>query len=178
MSKIEEKVEELISPIVSELGYSIYDIVYSKEHDGNYLSIFIDNDIGIGVDDCEKVNNSIEDIIDKANLIKDNYFLVISSPGVERNIRKDSHLEKAKDSKIQVNLYKALEVDKDLGKELIGKLVDFDEKTITIEIEPDKKISKTKLKKMKKENLDELSQNKTILINRELISSMKTVYEW
>jgi ribosome maturation factor RimP len=178
MSKLEEKVEEIVKPIIEELGYSIYDIVYSKEHDGNYLSIYIDNESGIGVDDCEKVNNSVEDIIDKADLIKDNYFLVISSPGVERNIRKDSHLEKAKNSKIQVNLYKALEVDKDLGKELVGKLIDYDDKLITIELEPNKKLSKTQLKKMKKENIDELNKSKIVMINRELISSMKTVYEW
>ena len=59
MSKIEEKVEELVTKPINELGYRVYDVMYVKEGKDNYLRIFIDNDTGISLDDCEKVNNAI-----------------------------------------------------------------------------------------------------------------------
>ena len=59
LSKIEEKVEELVTKPINELGYRVYDVMYVKEGKDNYLRIFIDNDTGISLDDCEKVNNAI-----------------------------------------------------------------------------------------------------------------------
>ena len=93
LSKIEEKVEELVTKPINELGYRVYDVMYVKEGKDNYLRIFIDNDTGISLDDCEKVNNAITDMLDEANYIKEQYFLEISSPGVERVIRKNKHLQ-------------------------------------------------------------------------------------
>ena len=88
MSKIEEKIEELVTKPIENIGYRVYDVMYVKEGKDNYLRIFIDNDKGISLDDCEKVNNEITDMLDESNIIKDQYFLEISSPGVERHIRK------------------------------------------------------------------------------------------
>ena len=53
LSKIEEKVEELVTKPINELGYRVYDVMYVKEGKDNYLRIFIDNDTGISLDDCE-----------------------------------------------------------------------------------------------------------------------------
>ena len=93
MSRLEEKIEELVTKPINDLGYRVYDVIYAKEVKDNYLRIFIDNNAGISLDDCEKVNDAITDMLDEANYIKDQYFLEISSPGVERHIRKDSQLE-------------------------------------------------------------------------------------
>lgn len=54
LSKIEEKVEELVTKPINELGYRVYDVMYVKEGKDNYLRIFIDNDTGISLDDCER----------------------------------------------------------------------------------------------------------------------------
>ena len=70
LSKIEEKVEELVTKPINELGYRVYDVMYVKEGKDNYLRIFIDNDTGISLDDCEKVNNAITDMLDEADYIK------------------------------------------------------------------------------------------------------------
>ena len=91
MSKIEEKVESLIKKNVEDLGYELYDVEYSKEGKDYYLNIYIDSKKGIDLNDCEKVNNEINPLIDSADFIKDSYFLVVSSPGVERVLRKDKH---------------------------------------------------------------------------------------
>lgn len=151
MSKIEEKVEELVTKPINELGYRVYDVMYVKEGKDNYLRIFIDNDTEISLDDCEKVNNAITDMLDEADYIKDQYFLEISSSGVERHIRKDSQLQEHIGKDIDVKLFKPLNKQ----KELEGNLKQFDEKTITLIIDEEE-----------------------ITIERSNISSMKRAFKW
>ena len=65
MSKIETNVENLIKPIVEEIGYKLYDVIYEKEGKDYFLRIFIDNEKGISLEDCEKVNNAITGVLDE-----------------------------------------------------------------------------------------------------------------
>ncbi len=147
MSKIEEQVENLISKTVNDLGYSIYDVMYVKEGKDYYLRIFIDNEVGISLNDCEKVNDAITDMLDSANYIKDQYFLEISSPGIERHIRNDKQLQLNLNEEINVKLFKAL----DKKKELEGTLKEFNNESITIEIDGNKLIiPKTNISSMKR----------------------------
>lgn len=151
MVKIEDRVEELVTKPINDLGYKVYDVMYVKEGKDNYLRIFIDNDKGISLDDCEAVNNAITDMLDEANIIKDQYFLEISSPGVERHIRKDKQLEEHIDKEIDVKLFKPVEKQ----KELIGELKEFNQDTITI-----------------------LVDGKNEVIERKNISSIKRAFKW
>ena len=151
MANIEEKVEELVTKPINDLGYTIYDVTYTKEGKDNYLRIFIDNEKGISLDDCEKVNNAITDLLDEANYIKDQYFLEISSPGIERHIRKEKHLKESLEKEINVKLFRAI----DKQKEITGILKSFDETNIIIE-----------------------TQSQEISIERKNISSMKLAYKW
>ena len=151
MAKIEEKVEELVTKPIDELGYKVYDVMYVKEGKDNYLRIFIDKESGISLDDCEKVNNTITDMLDEADIIKDQYFLEISSPGVERHIRKDKQLEEHIGKDINVRLFKPI----DKQKELTGTLQKFDDEQVVL-----------------------LINEEEITINRENISSMKRAYKW
>lgn len=151
MAKIEERVEELVTKPIDELGYKVYDVMYVKEGKDNYLRIFIDKESGISLDDCEKVNNAITDMLDEADIIKDQYFLEISSPGVERHIRKDKQLEEHIGKDINVRLFKPI----DKQKELTGTLQKFDDEQVVL-----------------------LINEEEITINRENISSMKRVYKW
>ena len=93
MANIEQKVETLLKPKVEELGYRLYDVEYAKEGKNYFLRVFIDKKDGIDIDDCEKVNDGIMDLLDEADYIKEPYFLEVSSPGVERILRKEKHLE-------------------------------------------------------------------------------------
>ena len=94
MSKIEERVESLIKGKIEETGYNLYDVEYVKEGPNYYLRIYIDNEKGIDLNDCEKVSNAIDGILDEADYIKEQYYLEVSSPGLERILRKDKHFEK------------------------------------------------------------------------------------
>ena len=132
MEKIEQKIENLVKENIENLGYSIYDVQYVKEGKDYYLRILIEKENGsVDLNDCEKVNNSIVDILDEADLIKEQYFLEISSTGVERIIRNDKHLQKHLNDFIAIKLFKPLNGE----KEYIGKLLSFNENEIKIEVE-------------------------------------------
>ena len=92
---MEEKIEALIGKTVEELGYELYDVIYEKEAQDYYLRIFIDTPEGISLDDCEKVNDAINPILDEANYIKDQYFLEVSSPGIEKPLKTFEQVEKS-----------------------------------------------------------------------------------
>ena len=150
MPKIEENVETLIMPIIENLGYSLYDVQYVKEGKDYYLRVFIDKKEGISLEDCEKVNNAITDILDEKDYIKESYFLEISSPGIERILRKEQHLKDNIGNKVSVSLFKQL----DKSKQIIGTLEKFDNENIYVK---DKDVLK---------------------IERKNISLIKTVYDW
>ena len=103
---------------------------------------------GIDLNDCEKVNDGINDILDTADYIKEQYFLEVSSPGIERILRKDKHLEQNIGNMVIINLFKAING----GKQLEGTLNKFDEKNVYLEQAEDiieierKNISLIKLK--------------------------------
>lgn len=152
MSKIEEKVERLIKDKIEHIGYELYDVEYVKEGKDYYLRIFIDSPNGIDLNDCEKVNNEINDLLDEADYIKETYFLEVSSPGVERVLKKDKHLEANIGTEVNVKLFKK----DDLGKkEYKGILKNFDKEKIILKVE-----------------------GKNIEIERKNISQIKTVYNW
>lgn len=149
MASIEEKVENLLKEPIEKIGYELYDVEYSKEGKNYFLRIFIDKQEGIDLNDCEKVNDAISDILDEANYIKEQYFLEVSSPGIERVLRKDKHLEQNIGEEINIKLFKK---DENGTKEYQGILKQFDNEFI------------------------ELEEN--IKIERKNISQIKKVYNW
>ena len=151
MSKIEEKVEELLKDKIENIGYELYDVEYIKEGPNYYLRIYIDNEKGIDLNDCEKVSNEINETLDQADYIKEQYYLEVSSPGIERILRKEKHLEKNIGKQVEIKLYKKDNKEK---KEYTGKLEKYDNDSITIET------------------------NEKIQIERKNIAQIKTVYEW
>lgn len=130
MANIEERVESLIKPRVEKAGYELYDVLYLKEGKNYILRIVIDNEKGISLEDCEKVNNEITDLLDEADYIKDQYFLEVSSPGIERVLRKDWQLKKYLENKVQINLFKK---DENGFKEYVGILKEVKDESLTIE---------------------------------------------
>ena len=130
MANIEERVESLVKPKVEGIGYELYDVLYLKEGKNYILRIVIDNKKGISLEDCEKVNNEITDLLDEADYIKEQYFLEVSSPGIERVLRKDWQLKKYLENKVQINLFKK---DENGFKEYVGILKQVEDKILRIE---------------------------------------------
>ena len=113
MTKTEQIVSNLIKPTVEQLGYKLYDVEYIKEGKEYFLRIFIDAEKGIDLDDCEKVSNTIDPILDEADPISTSYSLEVSSCGLERHLREFEHFKLAIGKKIEVKLFKALNNEKE-----------------------------------------------------------------
>ncbi len=129
MNKLIENLYTMIQPIVERLGYELYHLEYVKEDRENYLRIYIDNENGISLDDCEKVSREISSLLDSEDPISDAYFLEVSSPGIDRMLYSDEHLKKNIGNKVNIRLNKSLN-----GKKLIkGNLLDFDLENIKID---------------------------------------------
>ena len=151
LSKIEEKVESLVEGKITALGYHLYDVEYVKEGKEFYLRIYIDKEEGISLEDCELVSNNITDILDEADYIKDQYFLEVSSPGVERVLKKEKHLQNNIGIKVQVKLFKPY-----YGKKQFeGILKNFDENKIELE-----------------------SSGEFLSLERQNIGQIKTIFDW
>ena len=151
MASIEERVENLIKSKVEDLGYELYDVQYSKEGKDYFVRVFIDKEQGIDLEDCEKISNEINPLLDEADYIKEMYFLEVSSPGIERILRKEKHFEVAKEKEVEVKLFKPMEKQKDF----VGVLKNWDNDNIYIEIE-----------------------EKEMQIERKNISLMKLKFNW
>lgn len=161
MTKLEEKVEKLLKGMIESLGYELYDVEYVKEGKNYFLRIYIDKPEGIDLNDCEKVNDAISDRLDEANYIKEPYFLEVSSPGVERVLRKDKHLEQNMGEEIEIKLFKK---DENGKKEYQGILKNFDEDKIILE--------------QIKQGKEEPNQVQNVEIERKDIAHIKTIYHW
>ena len=138
---------------IKNLGYELYDVQYAKEGKDYFLRIFIDKEGGIDLNDCEKVSDGINDLLDEANYIKEQYFLEVSSPGIERVLRKDKHLQNAIGKEIEIKLFKQI----NSKKEFVGILEEFNNEEILI---------------------TQTQDNEKIKIDRKDISLVKEKYNW
>ncbi|AOY77278.1 ribosome maturation factor RimP [Clostridium formicaceticum] len=117
---VEKITEELVSPILENENFELVDIEFKKEGPHKYLRVYIDKPEGITLDDCQKVSEQLSEKLDALDPIEENYFLEISSPGLDRPLKKDSDFEKFKGENVEVKLYEAIDNKKIFEGELIG----------------------------------------------------------
>lgn len=126
--QIETKAEKLVQDLLLNTEYELVDIEYIKEKNW-YLRIYIDKDGGIDLDDCQKLSHEIDDEIEKQNIIKDSYILEISSPGLDRQLKKDRDFERELGKDIDIVTYTRI----DGKKKFTGKLTAFNAESVTID---------------------------------------------
>lgn len=127
----EERTNELLKPIVADLGFELVDVEYVKEASTWYLRAYIDKPGGITVDDCETVSRGFSDILDEKDYIEEAYIFEVSSPGLGRPLKKEKDFERSLGKEVEVRTYRAIERQ----KEFTGTLKDYDKDTVTIEYE-------------------------------------------
>ena len=125
---VRDTVREAILSTVEELGYRIWDITYSKIGADYHLEITIDNDEGINIDDCERVHRAIDPILDECDPIEGFYYLEVSSPGIERELRTEEHISLSVGQKVEAKLF----TQKDGRKSVTGILSSFEDGKITL----------------------------------------------
>lgn len=120
--------EELAAPILEEMGLQLWDVVYEKEGSGWYLRYYVDKEGGIDINSCEAFSRAISDVLDEADPIDGSYTLEVSSPGIERQLTRDWHVEALMGQQLLVRLIRPVEGVRDF----IGTLTDYRDGTLTL----------------------------------------------
>ncbi|WP_010252244.1 ribosome maturation factor RimP [Acetivibrio cellulolyticus] len=118
--KIEEIVAEFAEPVVANHYFELVDVEFIKEGTNWYLRIYIDKPGGITIDDCQIISEEISDILDKKDPIEQSYFLEVSSPGLDRPLKKESDFERFKGELVEVKVFKPIDGRKIFEGNLLG----------------------------------------------------------
>ncbi|MDA3732626.1 ribosome maturation factor RimP [Niameybacter massiliensis] len=136
--QIVDEVTKYLEPILAEFNYELVDVEFVKEGPTFYLRIYIDKEGGITIEDCRVTSRTIEPVLDEKDIIEPAYMLEVSSPGLDRVIKKDKDFERFNGEVVDVKLYTPINKQKTLQGELISKtdelLTICDEEGETIEI--------------------------------------------
>jgi ribosome maturation factor RimP len=150
--RIKELVAELLAEFLEKNGYELYNVEFIKEGKDWFLRVYIDrmddSAGGVSTDDCEKVSRFLSARMDELDPIEQNYYLEVSSPGMDRALLKDSDYVRYAGRYVDVTLYQGMDGKKTFFGKLVGiedsNLVIIDEKENRIEL-PMEKVAKTKL---------------------------------
>ncbi len=127
----EQKAEALLSPIVESNGFELVDVEYVKEAGNWYLRGYIDKPGGITVNDCETVSRAFSDRLDEDDFIEDSYIMEISSPGLDRPLKKEKDFARSIGKLVEIRTYRTIEKQ----KEFCGELTAYDNNSVTIDEE-------------------------------------------
>ena len=105
---VAETVRQLCEPVAEELGLWIWDVEFVKEGARKVLRITIDSEEGVNIEDCEKMHRAIDPLLDEADPIEEQYYLEVSSPGLEREIKNEDHIYACEGWDVEVRLYAPL----------------------------------------------------------------------
>ncbi len=124
----EQRIYDLVKPITDELEYYLWDVCYEKEGAMWYLRIFIDRDEGITIEDCEKVTEPVNKILDETDPIQQQYMLEVGSAGLERDLVKEEHFEVCRGDKVRIRFIRSIDGE----KETAAVLKDADKSSVTV----------------------------------------------
>ena len=122
---IPQAIEDLADPVIRAQGLELVDIEYKKEGKNWFLRLFIDKEGGVNVEDCKTVSKMIED------LIKAHYILEVSSPGLERPLKKEADFLRYRGKMIQVSTYSPI----DSRKKFKGVIENYENETLFLKSE-------------------------------------------
>lgn len=126
--KTTETCEQLCKSTVEAMGFSLADVEFKKEYGDWVLTLFIDKEGGVTIDDCESVSRAVEPILDEADPIEQQYYLSVSSLGLDRPLKKEQDYARSMGKELYVKLY----APQNGKKEFIGVLSAYDESSLTL----------------------------------------------
>ncbi|GFP19695.1 ribosome maturation factor RimP [Candidatus Hakubella thermalkaliphila] len=102
IQEIRDKLEKLIREKVAAIGYELYDLSLNSRPSGLTLTVFIDREGGVTLEDCARVSQELDPLLDRADLIRRSYILEVSSPGAERALRSQEDFRKSTGKKVRI----------------------------------------------------------------------------
>ncbi|WP_432641747.1 ribosome maturation factor RimP [Acidaminococcus sp.] len=134
--KITERVTALVAPIVEAAGLELVDVEYVRERDW-FLRVFIDKEGGIDIDDCSAVSNALAKKLDEEDFIREKYYLEVSSPGIDRPLKRDKDLVSHYGTKVDMAFFAPYEGK----KQLTAVLKSHDRDNLVLEDEKKKELT-------------------------------------
>jgi ribosome maturation factor RimP len=123
------EIENLIESVAIKENYELVDVQYVKENGDWIVRIFIDKDGGVTMSDCEKISLLLGTILDESDILKDSYVLEVSSPGLNRALKKEESFKRFIGTKIRLQTFKTINNQKNF----LGNLLDFKDGKVKIE---------------------------------------------
>jgi len=136
MSKIEEQALLVVEPIAQKFDCYVVDTQYQKEGSDWYLRIFIDKEGGVSITDCETVSRAISEVIDADDFVGRAYMLEVSSPGLERELKKEREFSYYRGREVSVKLFAPM----DGRKEFLAVLGEYKDGEINLKLSDDTEI--------------------------------------
>ena len=145
---IVEQVEKLILPLVEANKMELVDVQFATEHGQKILRVFLDKEGGFGLGDCEAMSRQIGEAIDKSDFLNYAYVLEVSSPGLERVLKKEKDFLKFSGKKAKVTVFEPINGQRNFQGNILSakdgrvEIDDVTGKVVSIEIA---KIARAKL---------------------------------
>ena len=141
-SRIENEVESIVEQLIAGSPLELVAVDYVRERDW-YLRVFIDKEGGIEIDDCQELSGRLEEILDARDLIRTSYILEVSSPGLDRELKKPKDFQREQGKLVDVSLFAPLDGE----KVITGQLKSYDGENVTVDerVIPMDKVAKVNL---------------------------------
>ena len=128
---VTRQVADLVEPILDEMGFELVDVEYLSKYSRWVLRLYIDKEGGVTIDDCARVSGEIGDLIDVKDIIKHEYILEVSSPGLNRPLKKEADFIWARGKRVKVRMVKPVNG----RRNFTGYLKNFEDGTLYVEAE-------------------------------------------
>lgn len=131
---VEARAQEMLEPIVAGEGLELLEVEFVREHEGWVLRLFIDKPGGrVGLDECTQVSRAVDTVLDVEDLVPHEYNLEVSSPGVNRPLKKPAHYERVKGQKVKVKTFGP--IGEPPRKNFTGTLTEVAADAISVDVE-------------------------------------------
>ncbi|HEY8462515.1 MAG TPA: ribosome maturation factor RimP [Bacillota bacterium] len=147
--RIEDIVIRLGTPVAQALNLELVDVEYKKEGANWVLRCFIDCETGVGIEECQRYSEALEKVLDTEDPIPGSYLLEVSSPGLERPLKKEQDYIRFAGNQVEIKLHKALNNQKKYRGELLG----LDELKTTVRLNTGNQVMAIPLPEIAKANL-------------------------
>src|SRR5882672_10716727 len=121
------EIEGVVQPVLRDHGLMLVDLEWRPRRPRGVLRLYVDKPGGVGIDDCQRVSREVGDVLDASALIEEAYDLEVSSPGLDRQLRKEREFRWAVGKRVQCWLAG--------GEEFRGRLADVDDTRLTLDRE-------------------------------------------
>ena len=125
--EVEALITAMVEPLLEDTDMTLVDVEYVREKDW-YLRIFLDKPGGVEIDDCQMVSERLTEVLDAKDPIPEKYFLEVSSPGIDRPLKKDKDFVAAYGTKVDITFFTPWEGIKNLT----GVLVAHDDEAVQV----------------------------------------------